>query len=78
MVMKYFLECEMTLKGDIWLLSREIPFRMIPVLNYIDENLKMLLNKYYEGVRYSAVEFSFFLITIKQLQLFIYKLNLLH
>lgn len=59
MVMKYFLECEMTLK-DIWLLSREIPFRMIPVLNYIDENLKMLLNKYYEGVRYSTIEFSFF------------------
>ncbi|KAB0406331.1 hypothetical protein E2I00_009088 [Balaenoptera physalus] len=56
MAMKYFLECEMTLKGDIWLLSREIPFRMIPVLNYIDETLKMLLNKYYEGV--SSLKFD--------------------
>lgn len=61
MAIKYFLECEMTLKGDnIWLLSREIPFCMISVLNYIDRNLKMLLNRYCE-IRYSSVEFSVFL-----------------
>ena len=60
MAIKYFLECEMTLKGDnIWLLSREIPFCMISVLNYIDRNLKMLLNRYCE-IRYSSVKFSVF------------------
>lgn len=61
MAIKYFLECEMTLKGDnIWLLSREIPFCVVSVLNYTDRNLKMLLNRYCEDRRYSSVEFSVF------------------
>lgn len=51
MAMKYFLEYEMTLKGDSWLLLREIPFCTVAVLNDLDRNLNVL-NKYCEGIRY--------------------------
>lgn len=58
MAVRNFLKYEVTCKGDnIELLPREISFCAIPIMIYVNENLKMVSNKYFEGVRYSSIEF---------------------
>lgn len=41
---------------------QEIPFSRIPVLNYVDQDLRVLVNKYYEDVKHSSVEYNCFII----------------
>lgn len=41
---------------------QEIPFSRISVLNYVDQDLRVLVNKDYEVVKHSSVEYNCFII----------------